>query len=144
MMEAGMEELGFEEWQKNAPKWMKSDPLWESGYYQKAMYLYDLAWQDCELLKKDYRGREIVSQLVRSAGGIGANMEEAYGRGVGTPDYIRVMRIALGEARETRGWYFRSRQVLPAGLLDRRAALTGQLVAMISGVISSHRKNLGK
>ncbi|MEZ0396274.1 MAG: four helix bundle protein [Anaerolineales bacterium] len=139
-----MEELSFDEWLKTVPEWMKDDPLWESGYYRKAMYLYDLVWQDCELLKKDYRGREIVSQLVRSAGGVGANLEEAYGRGVGTPDYIRVMRIALGEARETRGWYSRSRQVLSAELIERRAALTGQLIAMISNLISSHRKNLGK
>ncbi|NCP16342.1 four helix bundle protein [bacterium] len=139
-----MDELSFEEWQKAVPVWMKSDPLWESGYYRMAMYLYDLVWQDCDLLKKDYRGREIVSQIIRSAGGIGANMEEAYGRGVGTPDYVRVMRISLGEARETRGWYFRSRQLLPEDLLKRRAALTGQLIAMIAGVISAHRKNLGK
>lgn len=139
-----MDELSFDEWQKTVPEWMKGDPLWESGYYRKSMYLYDLAWQDCDLLKKDYRGREIVSQLIRSTGGIGANMEEAYGRGVGSADYIRVMRIALGEARETRGWYFRSRQILPADMLERRAALTGQLIAMIAGVISAHRKNLGK
>jgi len=139
-----MEELSFDGWQKTVPEWMKSDPLWESGYYRMAMFLYDLAWQDCDLLKKDYRGREIVSQLVRSAGGIGANVEEAYGRGVGSADYVRVMRIALGEARETRGWYFRSRQVLPEDLLKRRAALTGQLIAMLAGVISAHRKNLAK
>ncbi len=89
-------------------------------------------------------GCEIINQLIRSTGGIGANVEEAYGRGVGTADYIRVMRIALGEARESRGWYFRSRQVLPEELLIRRAALTGQLIAMLAGVISAHRKNLNQ
>ncbi|GAB4452801.1 MAG: hypothetical protein OHK0041_16320 [Anaerolineales bacterium] len=139
-----MDELSFEEWSKSVPAWVKSDPLWESGYYKKALYLYDLAWQDCEVLKKDYRGREIVSQLIRSAGSVGANLEEAYGRGVGTADYVRVTRIALGEARETRGWYFRARLILPSDLLERRAALTGQLVAMISNLISAHRKNLRK
>lgn len=137
-----MDEWSFKEWQKTLPEWLTSDPLWQSGYYQRAMYLYDLVLSDCDLLKRDYRSREIIHQLVRSAGSIGANLEEAYGRGVGTADYVRILRIALGETRETRGWYSRARHALPPDLLERRAALTGQLIAMISNLISSHRKNL--
>ncbi len=91
----------------DCPNRLKSDPLWETVYYRKAEYLYDLAWRDCDLLYKDYRGRSIVSQLIRSAGSTSANLEEAYGRGVGTADYVRILRIAFGEARETQGWYFR-------------------------------------
>ncbi|MEJ5239842.1 MAG: four helix bundle protein [Anaerolineales bacterium] len=137
-------ELSFDEWQKTIPDYIRNDPLWESGYYRLALYLYDLVWQDCGLLKRDFRGREIAGQIIRSAGGICANLEEAYGRGVGTADYVRVMRIALGEARETRGWYFRARRILPPELLSHRATLTGKLIAMLSSTISSHRNNLGK
>ena len=137
-----MEELSFEDWLTTVPARLKSDPLWESAYYRLAMYLYDLVWQDCELLKLDFRGREIVHQLVRSSGGICANMEEAYGRGVGTPDHIRVLRIALGEARETQGWYVRSRHVLPSDKVDKRLDLINQVISLIVKAIAFQRRNL--
>ncbi|MEW5869442.1 MAG: four helix bundle protein [Chloroflexota bacterium] len=139
-----MSELSLEEWLKTVPEKVRSDPLWGSTYYRMAMYLYELAWKDCELLQKDFRGREIVHQLVRSAGSICANIEEAYGRGVGSADYLRIMRIALGEVRETQGWFFRSRQILPADLIQRRSDLLAQIVAMLASTISSHRQNLSK
>jgi four helix bundle protein len=111
-------ELVMEEWINGVPKQMKADPLWQSSYYRLAMYLYDLVWLDSVTLNKDFRGREIVYQLIRSAGSICANMEEAYGRGIGRADYVRIMRISLGEARETQGWYFRSRHILSVCRLD--------------------------
>jgi four helix bundle protein len=64
----------------------KSDPLWNSEHYRQAMYLYDQAWEDCDLLNKDFRGFEISRQVIRSTGSICVNIEEAYGRGVDTPD----------------------------------------------------------
>ena len=70
------------------PLKMRSDPLWKSVYYRLAMYLYDLTWQDCIVLKQDFHGREIMYQLIRSTGGICANLEEAYGRGVGIADHV--------------------------------------------------------
>lgn len=138
-----MEELSFDEWLKIVPARLKSDPLWDSAYYRLAMYLYELVWQDCDLLKKDFRGREIVHQIIRSSGGICANMEEAYGRGIGTPDHIRVLRIALGEARETQGWYLRSRNLLPTDKLDKRLDLITQVISLLVKAISNQRKNLG-
>ncbi len=137
-------EMTFEEWTKCVPARLKSDPLWESAYYRFAMYLYDLAWIDCDLLKRDYRGREIVGQLVRSAGSICANMEEAYGRGIGSADYIRIMRIALGEARETQGWYYRSRFILSPETIDQRISIIAQVIALLVNSISFHRKTLDK
>ena len=103
--ESNNTELTMAEWVETIPKKYRLDPLWgTTAYYRMAMYLYDLAWQDCDQLRHDLRGREIASQLIRSAGGICANLEEAYGRGVGSLDYLRIVRIALGEARETQGW----------------------------------------
>jgi four helix bundle protein len=132
----------FDDWLKTVPNRLKSDPLWESVYYRQAMYLYDLAWVDCVQLQRDFRGREIVHQLIRSAGSICANVEEAYGRGVGTPDHIRVMRIALGEARETQGWYMRSRHILASELVDQRLSIVDQVIAQLVSTINRHRKNL--
>jgi four helix bundle protein len=93
----------FDEWVEEAPIRLRKDPLWKSIYYRLAMYLYEIVWNDTAILNEDFRGREIARQLIRSAGSICANMEEAFGRGVGTPDHRRIMRIALGEARETQG-----------------------------------------
>jgi four helix bundle protein len=135
-------EVTFDEWTKTLPEKLRSDPLWESGYYRLAMYLYDLVWTDSVLLKADFRGCEVAHQLIRSAGGICANIEEAYGRGVGTADYIRILRISLGEARETQGWYYRARHILTSDLLDRRINVLSQVIAMLVSTISRHRKNL--
>ncbi len=134
----------FDEWVLTLPARLKSDPLWESAYYRLAMYLYDLAWEDCLLLKTDFRGREIVGQLIRSAGSVCANLEEAYGRGVGTADYVRIVRIALGETREMQGWYYRSRHILPNELIESRLSTINSLIAAVVNTISHHRKNLNK
>jgi four helix bundle protein len=136
------EDLSFDEWLKSVPARVKTDPLRDSTYYRLALYLYDLVWSDCELLKGDFRGREIVHQLVRSSGGICANMEEAYGRGIGTPDHIHVLRIALGEARETQGWYVRSRHLLPGDKLNMRLDLINQVISLIVKSITVQRRSL--
>jgi four helix bundle protein len=136
-------EMTMDEWVATLPKQLKSDPLWQSAYYRLAMYLYDLVWIDCEALKKDFRAREIVGQIVRSSGSIYANMEEAYGRGIGTPDYVRIMRICLGEVRETQGWYFRSRHVLPAALMERRYTTIQQVIALTVTAINGTKRSIG-
>ena len=127
---------GFDEWIKSVPKRLSSDPLWKSVYYQLAMYLYDMVWEDAVILNRDFRGREIAKQLIRSTGSICANMEEAFGRGIGTPDYRRIMRIALGEARETQGWLFRSRHIFNPDLVERRLDVVSQVTALLVGVVS--------
>lgn len=52
--------LKFEEWEKTVPDYVKKDPLWDSLYYRVALYLYDLVWDDCDLLQKDFRARKNV------------------------------------------------------------------------------------
>jgi len=71
-------ELPFDEWVKTLPEALRNDPLWKSAYYCLSLYLYDLVWLDSIAVNKDFRGREIVHQLVRSAGSVCANMEESY------------------------------------------------------------------
>ena len=133
-------ELPLEEWVKTLPASLKNDPLWKSAYYRLSMYLYDLMWLDAEKINKDFRGREIVHQLVRSSGSVCANMEEAYRRGIGTPDFVRIMRISLGELGETQGWYFRARHILGSDLLDRRIAVIQQAIALTVTVIDQNRR----
>ena len=136
--------IKFEEWEKTVPDFVKRDPLWESLYYRVALYLYDLVWDDCELLQKDFRARKNVEQIIHSSGSISANMEEAFGRGVGTPDYVRILKISLGEIRETRGWYWRCRNALPADLLEHRYKVIDHLISLIINLLNTHKGNLRK
>ncbi len=84
----------FEIWEERASAALRRSPLWKSVVYRKAMYLYDLAWHDCDTLKVDFRGKAVALQLIRSVGSIAANLEESFGRGVQTPDARRILRIA--------------------------------------------------
>jgi four helix bundle protein len=133
-------ELPFDEWINTLPAPLRNDPLWKSAHYRLAMYLYDLVWLDSAVINKDFRGREIVHQVVRSAGSVCANMEEAYRRGIGTAAFVRIMRIALGELGETQGWYFRSRHILDQETLDKRIKVIQQAIALTVTVINKNRK----
>ena len=95
---------GFSDWVEGVHPSVKSDPLWQFQVYQKALFLYELTWEDCEYLFKDKRGETVARQLIRCVGSISANIEEGYGRGYGQ-DYAYRLRIAMGEAREAKGWY---------------------------------------
>ena len=67
-------------------------------------------------------------------------MEEAYRRGIGTPDFVRIMRISLGELGETQGWYFRARYILGSEILDKRIAVIQQAIALTVTVIDQNRR----
>lgn len=127
----------YEEWLKQVHVKIKQDPIWEFITYRKALFLADLAWFDSDKLAKDQRGRQIAWQLVRSAGSVAANIEEGFGRGFGK-DYARFLRIALGSARESKGWYFRGRHVLETAVLDHRLNLIEEIIRNL--VITSEKQ----
>jgi four helix bundle protein len=124
--------MNFEEWKRGVPERIKAEPEWGFYAYPKALFLYDLVWHDCEKLVRDRRGRAIAEQVIRSGGSIGANIEEGYGRGIGTRSYLYFVRVAIGSARETKGWYFRSRYLLPAEVLEHRLALADEIIALLA------------
>jgi four helix bundle protein len=117
----------------------KSDPLWDYVAYQKALFLSDLAWFDCDRLMKDARGRVIVSQLYDAASSISANIEEGYSKGFGA-DYARYLGIALGSARETRGWYWRGRRMLTEKVLEHRFDLLSEIISLLMTTIPQQRR----
>ena len=125
----------FQNWLNETPEKLRGDPLWNSKYYQLAMYLYDQVWTDCDRLGRDFRGKEIARQLIRSAGSISANMEEAYGRKLGSADHKRILRISLGEARESKGWYLRSRHILPEDVLESRLDILDQIISLLVALV---------
>jgi len=75
--------MTYEEWEAGVHERVKQEPVWNFLGYRKALFFYDLAWQDCGKLTRDARGRAVAKQLIRSAGSISANVEEGHGRGYG-------------------------------------------------------------
>ena len=92
-----------EEWERALPESVKGDAVWQFFAYRKALFLFDLAWEDCGRLIVDPRGRAVATQMIDSVGSISANIEEGHGRGPGK-DRNHFLRISAGSARETKGW----------------------------------------
>lgn len=118
----------YEEWMEQVHRLIKGAPLWSFVTYRKALFLADLAWFDVEKLLAAPQGKELGWQLVDAAGSVAANIEEGYGRGFGK-DYSRFLRIALGSARETQGWYYRGRHVFTPDVIDHRLLLLDEVIA---------------
>lgn len=131
--------MTYEEWEKSVHARVKSEPVWSFFGYRKALFLYDLMWKDCEKLLEDRRGRANVDQLICSTGSISANMEEGYGRGYGK-EYVYFLRVSVGSARETKGWYWRNRNVLSEAVIDHRLALLDEIISLIVTEINRQKK----
>lgn len=90
-----------------------NDPLASFGIYKLASQLFDDFWQDSEILGKDYRGRELVKQQVRSLDSICANIEEGYGR------------------------YERCKRLLPAPVIEQRTTVLNQIIGGLTKTINT-------
>ena len=132
--------MKYSDWLEEVPNSIKCDALWNTQTYRKALFLSELAWHDCEQLLKHPLGKPIAHQLIRSSGSVPANIEEGFGRGFGR-DYGRFLRIAIGSARETRGWYFRGRKLIAPEVLNHRLQ---ELDAIIAGLVIISRQQSQK
>ena len=120
----------YSEWEAQVSEKVKSEGVWKFYGYRKALFFYDLCWQDCEQLLKHPLGRAVSEQLIRSAGSIAANIEEGYGRGYGK-DRVRFLGFSLGSARESKGWYYRAKDLLRPEVLTHRLSLISEVIALI-------------
>ncbi len=119
-------------WEAGVHERVKREPIWQFLGYRKALYVFDLAWEDCRQFNKDVCGRAIAEQLIRSSGSIGANLEEGHGRGYGKQrDWF--FKVAIGSARETKGWYWRAHCLLSADTLDGRLTLLDEIIGALIG-----------
>jgi four helix bundle protein len=133
--------MAYDEWEKTVPDAVKSDPVWQFYAYRKALYIYDLMWDDCESLLHDPRGRAVAEQITRSIGSISANIEEGYGRGFGK-DRNYFLRVAIGSARESKGWYFRARRLISPDALKNRLALLDDTISLLVTELNRQRQCL--
>ena len=113
-----------------------SDSLESFGIYQLARQLFEDFWNDSEILSKDFRGRELVKQQVRSLDSVCANMEEGFGRGFGKelPQHLKISR---GEARESRGRYERCSHLLPHETITQRVSALTHIIGGLSKTIQT-------
>ena len=116
-----------------------NDRLASYGIYQLACKLFDDFWEDSEILGQDYRGRELVKQLVRSLDSICGNIEEGFGRGFGK-EWPQHLKISRGEARESRGRYERCRHLLEADRVAARTATLDQIIGGLTNTINTVEK----
>jgi four helix bundle protein len=112
------------------------DPLLRYPYYVKALSFFDVVVQDTQRRIRDERWRIIARQLFRSAGSISANIEEGFGRGT-SQEFAHRLKLARGEAYESRGWYWRARHFLPAEIVEARRLQAGEIIALLSATINT-------
>ena len=110
------------------------DRLKSYGIYTLACQLFDEFWGDSEILMKDFRGRELAKQQVRSLDSICANIEEGFGRGFGK-EWPQHLKIARGEARESLGRYERCSRLLPLKTITLRVTTLDHIIGGLTKTI---------
>ncbi len=132
--------MKYAEWQDTVFVEIKNDPIWKLEVYRLALFAGDIGWHDVLTLSKNKLMYSIADQLHRSLGSISANLTEGYSRSKGL-DRARFIEISLGSARESRDWYYKSKQVLSPEVIKHRMGLTTHIIAMLTPMISHQRKN---
>jgi len=122
---------------------MTQDRLEEFGIYKIASQLFDDFWADSEIVGKDYRGQELVKQQTRSLDSVCANIEEGFGRGF-NKENPQHLKIARGEARESKGRYWRMRFLLPIETVQKRRAVLDQIIGGLTATINTIEKKNAK
>jgi four helix bundle protein len=132
--------MNYKEWLETVPSEMTNDPIWKLEVYRFALFVGDLGWFDALALSKHPLTQKTADQLYRALGSISANLTEGYSRSKGL-DRARFIEYSLGSARESRDWYYKSRHVLSAEIINHRLGLTTKIVAMLAPMIRHQRDN---
>ncbi len=120
---------------------MSQRGLDQFGAYQKARELFDLVVADMDVLKADPRCYRLVGQQVASADSIRSNIVEGYGR-LSRVEYVRILDIARGSARETRGRYERMKHWLAQDVIKQRAELLDEIIGILTSSIVRMRQKV--
>jgi four helix bundle protein len=130
--------MNYEEWLAEVPPAITNDTLWRTEVYRQSLFLGDLSWHDIRKLVKDRSMIALSNQLYKATGSISANISEGYSRASGK-DQARFYEYALGSARESRDWYFKSRYVLGAVVTHHRINLLAKIIRQLLIMIPKYR-----
>lgn len=122
---------------------MSEDRLESFGIYRLACQVFDEFWADSEIVGKDYRGKELVRQQIRSLDSVCANIEEGYGRGF-NKEMPQHLKIARGEARESKGRYRRMKFLLPTETIQKRVSILDQVIGGLTSTINTMESKRAK
>lgn len=136
--------MNYEAWLAGVPESLKNDPVWKFVAYPKSLLLFDLVWEDCEQLNRKPQGKALISQLVRSADSISANIDEGFGRGIERQEYVYHLRVALGSARETRSRFFKARHLFSPEVIRHRMYLCDEIIALLTTAIGRRNQRRQK
>lgn len=129
----------YTEWMDTVPAYLKNDPIWKLDVYKFALFVDDLGQYDLLLLKKAHI-YDIADQLKRSLNSISANLTEGFSRSTG-PAKAKFLEYSLGSARESREWYYKSRNVLKPNVINHRTEYLTRIVAMLTAMIPNQRNH---
>ncbi|OIO89492.1 MAG: four helix bundle protein [Anaerolineae bacterium CG2_30_58_95] len=130
--------MNYQEWEQEVPETLKADSLWKMSVYRYALFLNDLGWFDVTKLMQDRRTIGLSEQLYEALGSISANIAEGYSRGTGK-DRAHFYEYALGSARESRDWYFKSRHILAETVVIHRLKLLEEIIRLLLTMIPQQR-----
>ena len=115
---------------------MTQDRLKAFGIYKLASQLLDDFWADSEIVMKDERGQALIKQQTRSLDSVCANIEEGYGHSF-NKENPQHLKFAHGEARESKGRYWRMRFLLPLKTVNKRRAVLDQIIGGLTATINT-------
>ena len=130
--------MNYEEWLRSLPEEIVADSLWKVEAYRLGLFVADVGWYDVTKLMQDKRMLALANQLYRALGSISANIAEGYSRGTGK-DRARFYEYALGSARESRDWYYKSRHILSEPVSHHRLRLLTQVIRLLITMIPQQR-----
>lgn len=130
--------MNFEEWQITVSDDIKNDMLWKMSVYKYALFIGEIGWFDVTKLQGDPRLYKVSNQLYGALGSISANISEGYSRG-SNKERAHFYEYALGSARESRDWYYKSRHVLGAHVFQHRLELLTQIIRLLLTMIPQER-----
>ncbi|HNB34592.1 MAG TPA: four helix bundle protein [Anaerolineales bacterium] len=130
--------MNFEEWQITVSDEIKNDMLWKMSVYKYALFIGEIGWFDVTKLQGDSRLYKVSNQLYGALGSISANISEGYSRG-SNKERAHFYEYALGSARESRDWYYKSRHVLGSHVFQHRLELLTHIIRLLLTMVPQQR-----
>ncbi len=131
--------VNFNDWLTTVPETITGDSWWKMEAYRLGLFAADVCWYDVTKLILDKRTLDLSDQLYRAVGSISANIAEGYSKSTGK-DRARFFEYALGSARESRDWYYKSRHVLGDDIANHRMSLMTQIIRLLTTMVPQQRK----